>query len=141
MYLHFLPKGMKSISINSTNWVLLRWKLAAEAAKIVVTVYDIIDHFWNFSFWNRNWHIVHTVRQTQSTKNYHFQYRPPFCSWKLQRFLHEENVEITRQHNILYTMKWCLGQLTKFFLCIFIYFLKHKLDTAGSEISHYPAGC
>ena len=38
-----------------------------------------------------------------------------------------------------YTKTWCLGQLTKFFLCIFAYFLTNKLDTAGSEIIHYPA--
>ena len=37
-----------------------------------------------------------------------------------------------------YTKTWCLGQLTKFFLCIFAYFLKNKLDTAESEIINYP---
>ena len=42
------------------------------------------DHFWNFTFWNLNWHIILTVSQTESTKNYNFQFRPRFCWWNSQ---------------------------------------------------------
>ena len=83
------------------------------------------DHFWNFTFWKINWRIVHTVKQTESTKTYNFQFRSPFCSWKVCGLILAWG-EITCSHKI--HKKIVSSTLTKVFLCIFAFFLKNKLS-------------